>query len=554
LEGSENVTGFQVTASNKPPAPDDKGWKENAPREYTFEAKEGEKFLYAWAKNKEGATNDEVRLSVTIEHLDVNFGPDSGTLITGHQVIVIEFQEDMSSDVELSGTIGTGSVSIGDGGTQNDPIKNGVLTIRPQTGSVWKAGGKATLAAAVTTAQGISFTVNATYNVGHFVCVSIDEGTDTNETDPLNDGGTIDAPLKTIQKGIEVANDLYTSGEVRVAGGTYEIDGATTNPLTDGDQIIMTEGISVRGGYSASDWGTRDSTTHEVILQDASTGAGGGIIDNTVVVFPDDGITAATCLEGFTIQTADYDGSGIICAVYGENAHPELKEIIVEGRCSNTGQEVDGFFFNGGDPVIEGCTVFKTWDGPQRANWSSGVYILDGSGSDPAVQSSEIHGGDAAYSYGIYTFSSQGTFTGNDLFAGKGSNGAAALVATNSDCSITLNTMTAGERTAGVANTTCITLSGTATPIIDENTFFFPDTVSVTDDLYAVQETGDNADPASLSDNSFDTDFEGVGVSNQAYYYDYGETSAELKSMSATVTLSGESDTLANYGNDTFAD
>ena len=118
--------------------------------------------------------------------------------------------------------------------------------------------------------------------------------------------GVLSEPLKTIQAGIEKAHSYITDGladsvDVYVAEGIYEV----TNGVEDvGDYIKIVEGVSLYGGYS-SDFSTRDSALYVSKIVDTSTAG-----EDIAAVRAYDGLTAATVIDGFTIQAGS--GSGVI--------------------------------------------------------------------------------------------------------------------------------------------------------------------------------------------------------------------------------------------------
>jgi hypothetical protein len=59
------VTGYMLTESSTPPAAGDSGWSSSAPTEYTF-SNDGDKILYAWAKDAAGNVSTGLNASVSV--------------------------------------------------------------------------------------------------------------------------------------------------------------------------------------------------------------------------------------------------------------------------------------------------------------------------------------------------------------------------------------------------------------------------------------------------------------------------------------------------------
>lgn len=100
LEATDNVgvTGFMVTESSTAPKASDSGWSATAPASYTF-ATEGNKTLYAWAKDAAGNVSPSLSASVSV-------GPNTGS-ISGRAAINIAGHSDLSvanATVTLLGT------------------------------------------------------------------------------------------------------------------------------------------------------------------------------------------------------------------------------------------------------------------------------------------------------------------------------------------------------------------------------------------------------------------------------------------------------------------
>jgi hypothetical protein len=220
-----------------------------------------------------------------------------------------------TSSFTLSGTLIQG-LTLGSeyiaswnfGGTQ--------LTLTLATGKAWNTGtgisldfsGCKDLAGFSPTTGIVSYNVNTGSIKTLYIKAS--GGSDTNT-------GEINYPKSTIQSAINTLSNggVTSNGEVRVSAGTYNV----TEPIT------MKAGISLLGGYSASDWDDRayltdtdrNNATYKVAL--AYTGSVAGTFEepSTVILSAGAGISSDVLVEGFTITGRSLVGSvysaGITC-------------------------------------------------------------------------------------------------------------------------------------------------------------------------------------------------------------------------------------------------
>ncbi|MDC0720869.1 right-handed parallel beta-helix repeat-containing protein [Nannocystis bainbridge] len=117
--------------------------------------------------------------------------------------------------------------------------------------------------------------------------------------DGLNSNpGTADLPLRTIQWAIDQAAQLGTIDTIRVAEGEYTID------YSNGDHIVIVDGISLYGGYRA-DWGERDPSQHVTKIVDASlvTLSSSATDPHRAIEVPT-GVQAGTVIDGFHVGVA----------------------------------------------------------------------------------------------------------------------------------------------------------------------------------------------------------------------------------------------------------
>jgi len=213
------------------------------------------------------------------------------------------------------------------------------------------------------------------------------DGNDTNIGSP-------DSPKLIIQTAIDLADSLFTTGEVRVAQGSYIYPG----------QIDMKEGISLYGGYNSA-FSTRNPDVYTTSI--ANTKVGG----NAYTVYAGSGITSATCIDGF--------------------------------RISGSGSSVDNsytLYLNGSSPSIEN-NILYAGDGTSKG---CAIYITGP--SSPVIQYNTIHGGGGPtnISYGMYCYNSTPTFQYNIIDGGTAGANCAMYYDSCPACTINNSTIHGG--------------------------------------------------------------------------------------------------------------
>ena len=283
--------------------------------------------------NPNDPKSDEYRIAV------VSRNPANESVLTGDQSIVFQFSDSMNAgSLKLSGDLGSASSSWSTTEKSSD-----TLTLSP-SGSIWPSEGPAkSLSITCESVNGISTgSIVQQYELLYGVFVS-ESGDDL-------DPGTQSEPKKTVQAGIDKADTLYISGEVRVSTGTYTSDyNITTDPVAD-----MAEGISLYGGYSI-DFSNHDPDVYTTVLQDTSS-AGSG--PNRAVNIGS-GVTNSTVISGFVIKAG----------VGGENASivnvgsPTIAENLIQGLSAGFGGLTYGIYSSGGNPVIEKNIISQIYAG-----------------------------------------------------------------------------------------------------------------------------------------------------------------------------------------------
>ncbi|MDH4246682.1 MAG: right-handed parallel beta-helix repeat-containing protein [Deltaproteobacteria bacterium] len=178
-------------------------------------------------------------------------------------------------------------------------------------------------------------------------------------------------PFLTIQAAVLEAGVRGGKWDVKVAAGNYTTDSLNADPTLG--RIVLSEGISLLGGYDPADWNVRDPAVHVSAITEISSDTANPSGPVKVV----DGVTTATLIEGFTIRGNDTTTStawGAAITLDGTltpTSSPTIRNnILIAGCGANTG--ISSAIWNqGGSPIVEGNTLYGT-DNP--ACWATRVY------------------------------------------------------------------------------------------------------------------------------------------------------------------------------------
>lgn len=240
--------------------------------------------------------------------------------------------------------------------------------------------------------------------------------------DDANDGLSDITPKLTINAAMAIAG---SSTEIRVALGTYQVD----SQAGAGNPIVLKNGVHLLGGYTA-DFATRDPAGNTTTITDTSATKGYSDTPNRAVESRS-GVTAATVVDGFTINGTIKAGT----------------------------QNVDAIFNNGGAPTISGNTI----------NGGKGTYAvaIHNVGSSSTITGNSLDGGDGFFtSMAIYNEASSPTITGNTIYGGI-SSASWGIANSASSPTITGNTINGGT---GGATTIAIAVEFSSSPTIRNNT------------------------------------------------------------------------------------
>ena len=493
---TEKINGWAVSEEEEAPNLKSDVWEDEALSTYTFSAESGKRRLYGWIKTEDGRTND------ASSYFDVELSPlspvpdlDPGSVITGHEVLVFRFQEEMMNKagtfgVDTSSTLGTGTIT-----PDNGDFKNSVFSVQPDP--LWNKDSTKTLTINFTTEMGLEGSYSIDYKPFHGVCVKGDEPTDGQ--------GTAQDPAKLISTALVRADTYYfsnavTDPQVRVAGGDY----SGSAPVVSLDSTY--DGIQLSGGYSGENWNTRLETT---TVTDTSTS--GGTLLSPKPVLQLTGLTSSTVIDGFTFQLGTGDSStGVKFGTKtepGDRADAVLRNCIIKGNGAGNTNDSTGMVLFYSSPLIEDCILFKDWTGGTEPGT---VYCIYAEDSSPTINRNTIYcrgaGTVAAYenSIGIYVLNDDdpdpvnvwnnviiGNFKENrDLYVSLWLQQPTAAAAVQN------NTMIIGT---GSDVSACVAVQETA-PVIENN--IFSDALGLTKG-YAVYEVG-SSDPLRVRNNFFD--------------------------------------------------
>lgn len=196
--------------------------------------------------------------------------------------------------------------------------------------------------------------------------------------------GNKSAPFRTIQDAMSAANVSRSANSssfvsIRVAAGTYT------------ESVILKPGISLYGGYNASDW-SRNTSTNTTTIQ-AALSAGVFASSDVSATF-----TATTIVDGFTIRGGAVSPS---VAVYSSGS-PTISNNILHGGSGNPSYGVQ---------LVSSSSIISNNSIHPGTGSTTATGIEISGTSSATITNNTISGGAAATQYGINNSATSGTIS-----------------------------------------------------------------------------------------------------------------------------------------------
>jgi hypothetical protein len=376
--------------------------------------------------------------------------PANNSLISATQQIKVVFSATMNTgSLSLSGSM---AADANTGVWSTTSLENDTLTISPQ--SSWSSGTKLISISVEDIAGGKFPAIELTLSRLNGIIYVKTTGNDGND-------GSETLPMLTINAAVIKANSTFGISEVRVAAGTYAVD---HDSLT---HVTMIQGVSVIGGYSASDWNVHDPATYVTTIQDTASGGVGDLTTgHRAVEFPSsiNNTSIDTILTGFTIEGGTGDFSS---AVYIDGAKytateggAQIKDCIIEaGNATTIAAGVSGF--NGSTVLIQDNKVrnrngFSNATSTAIYSENSALTILNN------FINSKVNTSTGTITNGIYIKSSgpaeETQIMHNTIYGGNSSTSNAVVIENNTKTNL-VNNIVFGNN---LANSICVSIVGGA--------------------------------------------------------------------------------------------
>lgn len=341
--------------------------------------------------------------------------------------------------------------------------------------------------------------------------------------------GTAKDPLQSIQAAITLA---ATEGrDVYVAEGLYLVDSSA------GGSITMAPGVNLYGGYknAAGIW-TRDIVTHITTIRDEAT-VGGTYDDPRRAVTCDFGPQTgdAPVFDGFKVEGGGGDLSAGI--FIGEDTSVVISHCVIEVGNATKGFGIKNYSTNrssealvtitdcsisgGSGDQVTGIEVSNSNLTVRNTTITLLTAVITSTGidcgyGDVHIEGCTINGGTATITTrALYLNEAyRSTVTGCDINGGSGGNASYGIQAMDTEdvSDITANTIDGGTGTLSVA----LELGWVeVNPSVDDNLLL----ASGGTDRFGIYETGNVADPVSLTGNTFSASLL-AGTGTSVFYHD----------------------------------
>jgi hypothetical protein len=232
-------------------------------------------------------------------------------------------------------------------------------------------------------------------------------------------GGTY-AACTQVFTNVQAAVDAATGGEeVRVATGTYtgvhDVPGLNTGIFTATQVLVITRNLTVRGGYSTTDWTTPDPAVNPTTLDAQGQGR---------VLYVTGDITPT--IEGLRITGGDATGLGGRLAgrdmgggVYVSEAAATISGCVVHSNTASTANQgwAGGLYLDSSSATLTNNTVVSNTASRADQGWGGGLYIYN---SDATLSGNTVRGNtastvEAGYGGGVAFRYSDATLSGNTV-------------------------------------------------------------------------------------------------------------------------------------------
>lgn len=336
----------------------------------------------------------------------VSVYPKDGSGIAQDTTIVLTFTESIDTNtLVLDGTLATES----DGGFWSSTAgkTNDTLMISPL--AQWTLGSGRILSVDCADLEGNAIVpLTLTYGVlDGVVYVRASDGSDNNP-------GTDDLPKATVQAAVDTAEAVYTTAEVHVAEGTY-------NVVLD---IIVSKDISLYGGYSESDWSARDPVAQLSFLNRVSSGT-------NVLLFFGDAVTNTAVVDGFTLKGGGGTASSV---VYCFGGSPRIQNNLIQlGGADST----YGIALEDSSAIVQGNSILS--------DVADTATLIACENSIPLISGNTIQGTSASSLTGISNVNSDSIILANSISVGLCTEQGIGIYNSASDAVIRNNVIDGGQ-------------------------------------------------------------------------------------------------------------
>jgi hypothetical protein len=291
--------------------------------------------------------------------------------------------------------------------------------------------------------------------------------------------GTPDEPVRTIQRGIQVAAE---SGfiSVFVAAGDYPVASDA------GDIVEVIDGITLQGGYSPDDWGVRNPASFMSRIVDTATLAAGATAANPHrALYVPPGLGAETRIDGFVIEAAPISNSAAVVVDAGSTPVIVASTLLGGGGAFST-----AIYLAGGSPRM----FRNSLDGIASADGFP-AFAVRGVDCAPNFAGNIIRSGDGTNNRTISLTGCGGVFANNVVFGERGlGGGTRAFELVDCTSSIVSNTIVVDSTNTGFF---VLAAGATGPAVLSSNNF-----VQVSTATWCYSH-GDGIDVASLHNNNF---------------------------------------------------